>query len=378
MVRVPSYEKTTLLVSRALKLTPEALVAAFVPAVQQELAQIVEIRKQVIGKALVWDDFRYLAWRYHLGSPDRGRGDIWVVKRGGEVLAMIGCERISVLYQGRAVSGLSLMDTAVRPELEGVGLGVWMVMQLCEQSDCALVIGSNAQSRAIVSRVLTRLPDRRSYAHLIEFESTFVRRWKIRWLAVVGAGLARWSMKLWRAGAWLTRDRSVRIEPLLRFDASVNRLVTQSQTEHEICLARSDQFLNWRLFDNPRSSYSVWAARVGMELAGYIALRSCVLQDGSKALIIEDLLVHAGGNGAAVLKVLLCQAFDQALAQGCGRISVIACHPDNERVLRKLGFFRHRADAETLSVRCRDSQLNEAITAGAPWHLTGANTDRDE
>jgi hypothetical protein len=115
-----------------------------------------------------------------------------------------------------------------------------------------------------------------------------------------------------------------------------------------------------------------------MELAGYIALRSCVLQDGSKALIIEDLLVHAGGNGAAVLKVLLCQAFDQALAQGCGRISVIACHPDNERVLRKLGFFRHRADAETLSVRCRDSQLNEAITAGAPWHLTGANTDRDE
>ena len=36
------------------------------------------------------------------------------------------------------------------------------------------------------------------------------------------------------------------------------------------------------------------------------------------------------------------------------------------------------ADAETLCVRCRDAHLSEAIAAGVPWHLTGANTDRDD
>ncbi len=378
MARLPSYQKTTALVSRALALAPEALVAGFVPATQRELAQIIELRKQVIGAGLSWDDSRYLGWRYHLGSTDRGRGECWVVKRGGEVLAMLGSERISAVYEGRTVDGLSVMDIAVRPDLEGVGLGVWMAMQLCERSDCVLVIGSNTHSRAIVTRVFARLPDRRAYAHLIEFEPTFQRRFKLRWLALAGAGLARWSMKLWRGGVSLTRDRAVRIEALLHFDASVDRLVRQSQAAHEICVDRSARFLNWRLFDNPRSAYSVWAARDGAELAGYIAVRIKVGEGGKNTLVIEDVLVRAAGNGAAVLRALLCRTFDQALAQGCERISVIACHPDNERVLRRLGFVRHRADAETLSVRCRDPQLNEAITAGAPWHLTGANTDRDE
>lgn len=378
MARVPSYQKTTALVSRALALAPEALVAGFVPATQVDLPQIVALRKQVIGPALVWDDLRYLTWRYHCGSAEQGRGECWVLKRGADVLAMVGSEVISVLHQGRAVSGLSAMDIAVRPDLEGVGLGVWMAMRLCEQFDCVLVVGSNANSRALVLRVFERLPDRRSYAHLIEFKATFQRRFKPAWLAGCGAALARWGMAGWRGAVAFTQDRSVQIEPLMRFDESVNRLVTQSQSAHEVSLDRSAQFLNWRLFDNPRSAYSVWAARDVEGLAGYIAVHIKLAEDGSKVLVIEDFLVRGGGQGAAVLRSLLCRAFAHALAESCERVSVIACHIDNERVLRRLGFFAHRADAETLSVRCRDAHLSEAIAAGVPWHLTGANTDRDD
>lgn len=378
MARVPSYAKTTALVSRALTLTPEALAAGFVPATQLELAQLVDLRRQLIGAELTWDDARYLTWRYHLGSPAHGRGECWVLKRGADVLAMLGSERISVLHQGRAVEGLSVMDIAVRPELEGVGLGVWMAMHLCERTDCVLAIGSNANSRALVSRVFTRLPDRRSCAHLFDFGPTFRRRWKSRALAGLAAGLVGWGMSLWRGGASLLRDRSLRIEPLLRFDGSVNALVAQSQSGREISVDRSDRFLNWRLFDNPRSAYLVWAAHDGTSLAGYIAVRTKASEDGKTVLVIEDLQVRAGGQGATVLRALLCRVLAQARAQGCERVTVIACHPENEQVLRRLGFFPHRADAETLSVRSRDARLNEAIAAGAPWHLTGANTDRDD
>ena len=377
MARVPSYPKTTALVSRALNFTPEALAAGFVAATQADLAQLVELRRQVIGAALTWDDPRYLAWRYDLGLPGRGRGECWVVKRGDEVLAMLGSERIRVLHQGRAVHGLSVMDIAVRPEFDGLGLGVWMAMHLCERADCVLAIGSNANSRALVTRVFERLPDRRSYAHLFEFGPTFQRRWKAGALAQAAAALAGWGMALWRAGMALTRARSIRVEPLERFDAGIDALVSGSRGGTEISVDRDQGFQNWRLFENPRTAYTVWAARAGAELAGWIAVRSKASEGGKQVLIIEDMLVRAGPSGAAALTVLLCHTFEHAKALGCERITVIACHPQNEQVLRRLGFFAHRADAETLSVRCRDPALTEAIAAGAPWHLTGANTDRD-
>jgi hypothetical protein len=223
-----------------------------------------------------------------------------------------------------------------------------------------------------------RLPDRRSYAHLFDFGPTFLRRWKAGALAGLAAGLAGRGMALWRFGASLSRDRSLRIEPLLRFDASVNTLVAASQASDEISVVRNEHFLNWRLFENPRSAYTVWAAHESDALVGYVAVRTKESDDRVKVLVIEDFLVQASGNGAAVLKALLCRVFEGARAQGCERITVIACHLANERVLRRLGFFPYRADAETLSIRARDAALNAAIEAGAPWHLTGANTDRDD
>jgi hypothetical protein len=380
MARVPSYAKTTALVSRALKLTPETLEASFVPATRDDLPQVVEMRRQVIGPGLAWDDPPYLGWRYHFGSEDRGRGECWVVKCDGIILAMVGSERIAVQYQGHTVDGLTVMDIAVRPDLEGVGLGVWMTMRLGEQFDCLLAIGSNANSRRIVSNVFVRLPDRRVLSHILEFEAILVRKvgHRARWLTKLIAGAAHQGMKFWRWGVKLTRDRAVRIEPLLRFDDSINALIARSQVRDEVAVGRTEQFLNWRLFDNPRSTYSVWAAFAGATMVGYIALRTSQREDGDKSLVIADLLAPAGDEGRAALKVLLCHAFDQAEARGCDRIAVVASHLDTERVLARLGFLTHRSDIKTLSVLCRDALLNEAIAMGSPWHITAANTDQDE
>ncbi|MEQ1686862.1 MAG: hypothetical protein ABL916_24695 [Burkholderiaceae bacterium] len=380
MARVPSYAKTTALVSRALKLTPETLEASFVPATRDDLSQVVEMRRQVIGAGLAWDDPPYLSWRYHFGSEDQGRGECWVVKRDSSILAMVGSERISVQYQGHVVDGLTVMDIAVRPDLEGVGLGVWMAMRLGELFDCVLAIGSNANSRRIVSNVFVRLPDRRVLSHILEFEDILVRKLgpRARWLTKLISGAARQGMKFWRWGIKLTRDRSIRIEPLLRFDESIKDLISRSQVRDEVVIGRNEQFLNWRLFDNPRSTYSVWAAFSGKSMAGYIALRTSHREDGDTSLVIVDILAPAGLEGLAVLKVLLCHAFDQATAHGCHRIAVVASHRDTERVLARLGFLKHRSAIKTLSVLCRDVLLNEAISMGSPWHITAANTDQDE
>ncbi|MDH5538054.1 MAG: hypothetical protein OEY03_01505, partial [Rhizobacter sp.] len=321
MARTPSFEKTTALVSRALKLSPEALRAGFRPANLDDLAQILALRAGVLGGDLRWNDQDYLSWRYHFGSLQRGRGECWVVKIGAQLLAMVGTEEILVRHQGNAVPGLSVMDIAVRPELEGIGLGVWMAMQLCHQSECVVAIGSNANSRAIVSRVLSRVPDRRSYAHLIEFDSMFKRRSKHPWLAAAAAAMAHGAMSIWRCAAFATRSRAILVRQLQRFEAdSVEPLIAASQTTLEISLGRSAAFLNWRLFDNPRTRYSVWGAWLDARLVGYVAVRPRAADDGTKSLVIEDLLVRADDRRGAALLVLLCEALGLACAQGCERV----------------------------------------------------------
>jgi ribosomal protein S18 acetylase RimI-like enzyme len=379
MASVPSYEKTTSLVSRALKLNPEALVAAFEPATERDLDAVLALRKRVIGADLVWNDPQYLRWRYHFGAPTRGRGECWVVRRGDELLAMVGSERIELLSHANKVPGLSLMDIAVQPELNGVGLGVWMVMHLFEKSGCLLAVGSNTNSRAIVSRVFDRLPDRRSYAHLIDFKPKLRRSMRRAWVAAVASTLANTASGLWRAGLRITSDRSLRVEPLQRFDDSVNELISQSLSDtDEISLARDAQFLNWRLRDNPRSDYSIWSAKRGRMLVGYVAVQVKTTRDGTRLAAIEDLLFAAGPGAAGIAKALLSKVFEHAASQNCERVTLIACHVQTESVLRRMGFFPVRATAETLSVKCRDAVMVRTIQAGAPWHLTGANTDRDE
>jgi hypothetical protein len=271
------------------------------------------------------------------------------------------------------------MDIAVRPDLDGVGLGVWMAMHLCEHFDCVLAIGSNTNSRAIVSKVFTRLPDRRSYAHLIEFGPTLQRKWSSSdWRVTVPAALAGHGMKAWRWVASLTRDRALRIEPLLRFDPSASRLIADSHAQGAVHIDRSAEFLNWRLFENPRSSYSVWAAYECERLVGYLAVRVKAVGGGKDSFVIEDYLVREGKSGMRVLRTLLAGVLAVAVARGCERVSVIACHPEAEGALRAFGFMLRPEYVETLSVRSKDKLLSEAIAVGVPWHVTGVNTDRDD
>lgn len=377
MAQIPSFEKTSRLIARALGLTTAQLDAGFRPASRDDLAPVLALRKALLGANLRWDDAAYLTWRYHFGAEDAGRGECWVLAHPatGQVLGMVGSESFTVQHQGRAIDGMSVMDIAVLPEAEGFGLGVWMAMRMCRQVPCVLAVGSNPKSRGIVSQVFMRVPDRRCYALFLSVRSLARRRLPGAVAALAGA--VDVGLKAWRWVRLPAVRRGLSIRPVTRFDASLDALIERAHDPAEVSIQRSAAALNWRLFDIPRTRYTVQGAYgASGELLGYLAAQIVVSPGAGRILVIEDLVADRG-QFREVQHSLLSNAIALALRERCERVSMIACHAPTEKNLRRTGFLRHGNDYETLSVACSDPALSQAIEAGTPLHLAGIHTDRD-
>jgi GNAT superfamily N-acetyltransferase len=377
MAGVPSYEKTTALVARALGWSPHTLAESFRPATRADLPGLLRLRASAIGADLIWNDEAYLRWRYRFSPDDAGRGDCWVSTREGEVIGALGTEDIVLRHGETSTKALSMMDIMVRPDFDGLGLGPWMAMDLCRRTDAAIAIGSNPHSRAIVSKVLTRMRDRRCYDYVVRFHQRFYRSLGSHIASAALAMAAEQTMRTWRALTIPWSNGTLELRPIERFDRTLDELCTRAHNPREISIARTREFLNWRLFDNPRASYQVWGAFENDVLEAYMAVRTGPLANDQRELILEDWLNVPDEEGTFAFRVLLGTAIEFARDTGCAHVSVITSHEASERVLRRIGFREIHNEWETLSACTTKPELNAAFESHAPWHVTGVNTDRD-
>ena len=88
----PSLEQTTRLVARALGMAPQQLQANLRIATLPDLPAVLNLRSRILANKLDWDDSAYLTWRYRLGANSGGQGDLWVLERQGQLLAVVGTE----------------------------------------------------------------------------------------------------------------------------------------------------------------------------------------------------------------------------------------------------------------------------------------------
>ena len=156
---LPSFEKTTKLVARALGMKPDELRAGFRPATRAELPQILSIRRKILGDHLRWDDERYLTWRYDFdgASRDEARGTCFVVLRNERVLGLVGAEHMRLTYDDDRLRSLLIMDIAVDPSIDGSGLGIWMDLALFDVHPIVLAIGANPNSIGLVQKLFHAL-----------------------------------------------------------------------------------------------------------------------------------------------------------------------------------------------------------------------------
>lgn len=370
-------EKTARLVARALGCTPDELADGLRPARADELPAVLELRRQVIGAGLNWDDEAYLRWRYQFGAPGEGLATCWVCTQGNRLLGMIGVEPVHLQAGDQACDAQVTMDIMVRPELDGVGLGVWVNQAICERLGCVLAVGSNPNSRGVIARTFEPLPDRRSYTHPLNFGHFMAKRLSQGWLAALASRLASSGMVLFRLLTLWLASATVHVSHAQELGPEVASLLARSQRGRRVEVARSVRGLSQRLLHNPRSPAEVWLARQGGEVLGLMAVRRTQVDDGRHALQIMDVVLDRHHEDLA-LRALLARVAAQGFRDGAEYLNVTLYDPELEARFSRL-FFRHQPHPyETMAWSCPEGEFKEAVKSRAAWSLMDIHTDRDQ
>ena len=370
-------EKTARLVARSLGCTPDELAAGLRPARADELPAVLELRRQVIGAELNWDDETYLRWRYQFGPAQEGLATCWVCTHGERLLGMIGVEPVHLQAGDQACDAHVTMDIMVRPEFDGAGLGVWINQAICERLGCVLAVGSNPNSRGVIARTFEPLPDRRSYTHPLHFGHFMAKRLSRAWLAPLASRLASSGMVLFRLVTLWLASPAIQVSQAAPIGSEVDSLLTRSQRSDRVEVVRSVDRLNHRLLNNPRSPAKVWLARRGGEVVGMMAVRRTQIEGHRHALQIMDLVLDRRCEDA-VLRALLARVAAMGFRGGAEYLTVTLYDPELEARFSRL-FFRHQPHPyETMAWSCPEGEFKEAVKSRSAWSLMDIHTDRDQ
>ena len=165
------------------------------------------------------------------------------------------------------------------------------------------------------------------------------------------------------------------LEPLERFDGSVDGLIGEALPSLGNTTFRSSEHLSWKFTRCPYGQYFALAARskAGGGLRGYVVVKVLSLGDVRWA-DIADILVH--GDEGEVFDCLVHAAHSEALKRGSQFVRFRCSMPGHFARLKKPFWLRHtRSVVDEVLVHCRDTQFLKAIQTG-PWHLTGVVADR--
>lgn len=370
-------EKTARLVARALGCTQQELAESLRPALVNELPAVLELRRQVIGAELTWDDEAYLRWRYQFGGEGLGLATCWVCVVSGRLLGLIGIEAVRLQAGEHACDAHVTMDIMVSPELDGAGLGVWINQAICERLGCVLAVGSNPNSRGVIARTFEPLPDRRSYAHPLNFGYFMAKRLSHGWLAALASRVASSAMVLLRLMTLWLASVSTHVERVEHLGPEAAKLLPRARRTRRVEVVRTVERLSRRLLCNPRSPAEVWLARRGGEVVGLMAVRRTQLDAGRHALQIMDLVLDADREDAT-LRALLARVAARGFRDGAEYLSVTLYDPELEARFARL-FFRHQPHPyETMAWSCPEGAFRDAVKARTSWSLMDIHTDRDQ
>lgn len=373
MARVPTFENTTRLVARALGLGADVLLAGFRPAHEGDLDTIVEFRQRHSDEHVRPHDSDYLRWRYRLGRTDCGLGDLWVLRHETELLGIIGTEDMVCIYEGKRWVGVRTMDIMIDRRLQSSGLGVWLNQAVFRNRDFTIAVGGNKNSSGTVKRLFHALPPTRPFIQPINTSNYVSRKLRQNILAGLVSALANRVMHVWRTLGALSFGSNIEIRPITRFTELPS---ASADAANRVTIERSAAFLNYRLFDNPRTPYIAAAAYHMDKLVGYIACRIVMRGDDERWVHIVDWQTSVTAHNAALL-ALLAHVGREAEAARCSFVLLMQHEGDHLHVLRRAGFWGPRADSEKIiGLHADDADTLETLLK-ADWFLTDLCDDND-
>jgi hypothetical protein len=371
MSRTPPFATTTRLVSRALGISADALLAGFRCAHDAEVDAIVEFRQTNFGDEIPPHDAAYLRWRYRLGRTDRGIGELWVLYRDAELLGIIGVEHVVCTRANMRWRGGRTMDILVKKSLQESGLGVWLSQAIFREHEFTLAIGGNENSSGTVKRLFRALPPMQEFIQPIDTAKFFSQRLGRGMWALLASAFANRVLRAYRLMDAISFAGKISIQPITHF------AVEPAAADADKCvIQRNAAYLNYRLFENPRVRYTAAGAYRAGELVGYVAWRTVTNKGGERWLHVIDWQAWSALREAALL-ALLAHIGRVANAADCRYALLVQSIGGHPRVLRRAGFWGPRAGYEKIVGVHAEDQATLDTLANATWFLTDITDDND-
>lgn len=373
-------DTVTPIVARFLGIEPARLAKHFHPASEHHLPQVLDMRQKFVPHTLEEDEV-YLRWRYDFSPSTSGQAlhenHIWVLTKDETVLGFVGVESANLLVDGNTLEVAKVMDLAVKPELDGKGLGVWMNLVLQNMGRPVIALGSNKNSIGIVSKLFHRLPSQKVYKNILNGRHYFTTRSRYPLLATSVSFVYDASLFCLLLVKSAASSPKLKLQKIERFNGS--HAASLGKMNHfGIQFRRDCDYLNWRLFDNPRDHVEVTGLWRGEQLVGYFALARRY-QSRDKATPVQAFILDwgllPGKKYEKILVAALWRCQRDLQRQGVESISAFSYGRCSDRLLRSAGLHHRDDDTKTVSIFAKDPDALHKMQRAERWFLTGLDTD---
>jgi hypothetical protein len=373
MRQTRSLSQTKSYLADGLGIPPERLAACFRPAAISDMPRIVALRKGVLGKALTWDDVSYCHWKYaRFPSAPANEIPYWVFEKEDELIGGMGLQHVQIDLHGKRHPAVWSCDIMVRPDYDGRGLGVLMNLFFQETFPFLLVLGTNARSTGMLSRLFHRLPSLRCYKKLIRTGPFLAHRFGSHRVGEICAFALDPLLSLYDRVHRVEIPQAFTFAPIQRGDARLDSLAEQAGREPVIRVHRSAAYLAWRFFDNPRCHYECHGAFAGDVLRGWVVTR---INQNGKAGTIVDWLCDTRVAEEDLHAILFQWAVERLAGQGAGGVYTYAYDAVAESALSKVRFVRDAAADSPFFVGSSPRDIETAVLSAQEWVLTQGDSD---
>ncbi len=355
-----------------LGIAPECLSDCFRPAAIADLPRILALRQAVLGPGLRWDDAHYWRWKY-LEQPGASDTDIpyWVFEKEGEIIGGMGLQRIRVAVTGKIHPATWSCDIMVRPDFDGRGLGVLMNLLFQETFPFLLVLGTNARSTPMLSRLFRQLPSLRCYKKLIRTGPFLEHRLGSHAVGVACATVLDPLLALYDRRHRVQNPQGVTFARIGPCDAQFDSLWERTRHGPSVRVQRSAEHLAWRFFDNPKWDYECHGAFAQGVLLGYVVIRVSRKERDVTGTIVDWLC------DAPILPPLFQYAILRLADDGVSTIYTHAYDREAETALDRLGFVRDEEADSPFFVGSCPPEIKAEVFSAQNWILTPGDSDID-
>ena len=363
-------------VGQALGLSKDDVLRACRPAREDDIPQILALRRRVNG-AMWWDDPKFVEWRYFSRKTETCEAFYWVFVKDGEALGGCGIEPVTLVVDGTAMSAVRSFDIMVRPDLDGLGLGAFMNLVLFHHFPVTLVTGSNERSHALLTRMFHHTTNLNFWKTAIRSKTFLERRLGLGPASAAVARAADPLLALWRSRHRVVPPPNVAVREIPAFDVRVADLSKRCEVAGRLIVHRGPDLLNWRFVQNPRCRHRILGAFRGDRLEGYVITRFNRARPNTRqeAEIVDWLAAPESAGHPSVLPCLIQAGVDGLIHDGAGIVSCAAANVDIDEAMRLTGFHFRQGEQLPFFVHASDPKVQERLSVGRDWFLTRGDHD---